>query len=474
MQRPEAVPMMRLMVAGTSSGVGKTTVTLALIALLRHRRLQVQPFKGGPDFLDTTHHTRIAGRSARNLDTWMLTPEVNRDIFTQASCGADAAIVEGMMGLFDGKEALTDTGSSAEIAKLLQLPVLLVIDAAKSARSLAAAVLGFELFDPALPLAGVILNRVGSERHAALLTSAIKASCRTPVLGWLPREPRIAIPERHLGLYGADLTAGNDSEVEEQIDLLASIAEQHFDTKALLELGRDLAALQRDVPQAEPPPLRSTVRIGVARDAAFSFYYEDNLDLLRAAGAEIVAFSPIHDTSLPTQLDALYLGGGYPELHARELGRNHSMLADLRAFASNRPIYAECGGMLYLGESLTTADGTVWPMAAALPLRFEMTSRLVDFGYVTVMLTQDTLLGPAGTELRGHSFHYSRVSEQPALRTSYDVQFSLSGKQMQEGFLYAGILATYVHLHFRTHPAVAANFVAAAVRSRSSQEIATA
>ncbi len=466
--------MTRLMVAGTSSGVGKTTVTLALIALLRRRGLRVQPFKGGPDFLDTTHHTRIAGRPARNLDTWMLRPEVNRDIFRRALIGADAAIVEGMMGLFDGKEALTEIGSSAEIAKLLDLPVLLVADAAKSARSLAATVLGFELFDPALSLAGVILNRVGGERHAALLTSAIHGSCRTRVLGWLPREPRMAIAERHLGLHGADLALGDDAEVKQQLDLLASMAEQHFDTKALLELGGDLAAFERDLAEAEPPALRPLVRIGVARDAAFSFYYEDNLDLLRAAGAEIVPFSPMDDAALPPELDALYLGGGYPELHARELSRNHSMLGELRAFVANRPIYAECGGMLYLSESLTTSDGTAWPMAGALPLRFEMTPRLVDFGYVSVTLTQDTLLGPAGTELRGHSFHYSRISEPAALRTSYDVRFSISGKQVQEGFLYHGILATYVHLHFRTQPAVAANFVAAALRSRSAQEIAIA
>ncbi len=465
--------MIRLLVAGTSSGVGKTTVTLALIALFRRRGLQVQPFKGGPDFLDTTHHTRIAGRPARNLDTWMLAPDVNRDIFRHASIGADAAIVEGMMGLFDGKEALMETGSSAEIAKLLQLPVLLVVDAAKSARSLAATVLGFELFDPALPLAGVILNRVGSERHAALLTSAIKASCRTPVLGWLAREPRIAIPERHLGLHVADPAADIGSEVDAQIDLLASIAEQHFDTAALLKLGHDLET-PRPVPSPNTPaPLRPTVRIGVARDRAFSFYYEDNLDLLRAAGAEIVPFSPIHDASLPHGLDALYLGGGYPELHVRELSQNHSMLAELRTFASNRPIYAECGGMLYLGESLTTLDGTAWPMARALPLRFEMTSRLVDFGYVSVTLTQNTLLGEAGASFRGHSFHYSRLSGPPALPTSYDVQFSLSGKHTQEGFLHRGVLATYVHLHFRTQPAVAKSFVAAALRSRSAQEIAT-
>src|SRR3984885_13116491 len=230
--------MIGLLVGGTGSGVGKTTVTLAIIACLRKRGYVVQPYKGGPDFLDTTHHSRIAGRTARNLDTWMLTAEANRDVLRRAALGADAVVVEGMMGLFDGKDGATETGSSAENAKLLKLPVLLVLDCAKSARSVAAVVRGFESFDPDLPLAGLILNRVAGQNHYRLLESAIEARCKTPILGWLPREPVIAIPERHLGLHAAAETeALPDAELlERQIDTLASLAEKHFKVDALLRL----------------------------------------------------------------------------------------------------------------------------------------------------------------------------------------------------------------------------------------------
>ena len=290
--------MIGLLVGGTASGVGKTTVALAIIACLRRRGYVVQPCKGGPDFLDTTHHTRIAGRGARNLDTWMLSEEANHDVLRRAAVGADAIVVEGMMGLFDGKNGMTETGSSAEIAKLLKLPVILVLDCAKSARSVAAVALGFESFDSDLPLAGLILNRVAGENHYRLLESAIEARCKTPILGWLPREPAIAIPERHLGLHAAAETESSlDAEnLERQIDTLASLAEKHFKVDALLRLDCPIdIAIPAAIPAGESAPLR----IGVARDRAFSFYYEDNLDLLREQGAEIVPFSPIADPVLP-------------------------------------------------------------------------------------------------------------------------------------------------------------------------------
>ncbi len=221
--------MTGMLIGGTASGVGKTTVALAIIACLRRRGFVVQPCKGGPDFLDTTHHTRIAERQSRNLDTWMLSPESNREVLSRAAVGADAVVVEGMMGLFDGKDGSTEAGSSAEIAKMLKLPVVLVLDCAKSARSVAATVLGFECFDPDLPLAGLILNRVAGLHHYRLLESAIQARCKTPILGWLPREPAIAIPERHLGLHAA-------AEHEISLDTLANLAETHFKVDDLLKL----------------------------------------------------------------------------------------------------------------------------------------------------------------------------------------------------------------------------------------------
>jgi cobyrinic acid a,c-diamide synthase len=451
-----------LMVAGTASGVGKTTVTLAIIASLRSRGYTVQPFKGGPDFLDTTHHSRIAGRKARNLDTWMLSEEANHAVLQQAAAGADALVVEGMMGLFDGKEGQSDAGSSAEIARLLKLPVLLVVDCAKSARSAAAVVLGFESFDPALPLAGVVLNRVASEHHYRLLAAAIQSRCNTPILGWLPRDARITIPERHLGLHAA-------AESDVAIETLARFAEEHLKMDELLRLHCPVDA---PAPSAAAMPealldAGARPRIGVASDRAFSFYYEDNLDLLRAQGAEIVPFSPITDQALPPDLDALYLGGGYPELYARQLSENRSMLEQVRAFAhAGGAIYAECGGMLYLSQQLNTIEGEAYSLAGVLPLTMEMTSRLVDFGYVTVTFSQDCLLGRKGTVVRGHSFHYSRVASSGPVKTSYDVEFSLSGKRQQEGLTLDNVLASYVHLHFRANPAVAEHLMARVRASR--------
>lgn len=449
--------MKGFMVAGTASGVGKTTVTLALIAIMRRRQLVVQPFKGGPDFLDIGHHTRIAVRAARNIDTWMLSIDANQDVLREASADAQAVIVEGMMGLFDGKDGTTQRGSSAEIAKLFKLPVVLVLDAAKTSQSIAATVLGFELFDPALQLAGVILNRVASERHFEMLKASIIASCRTPVLGWLPQEPTIAIAERHLGLRTSDEHYSNGC-VEEQLERFSSAAEEHLDMDALLSLQ---CAFDFEHLHSSAEDSASTgIRIGIARDHAFSFYYEDNLDLLRRCGTEIVPFSPMHDRSLPQDIDALYLGGGYPELYAEELSANRSMLQSIRDFAaSDRPIYAECGGMIYLSRSIAKTDGTVFQLAGVLPFTAEMTSRLVQFGYVTVELTRDCLLGTAGTILRGHSFHYSRIVDAPDVTTCYHVQYSLSKREEKEGYLLGNVLASYIHLHFRTSPHVAKHFV---------------
>jgi cobyrinic acid a,c-diamide synthase len=466
--------MIGLLVGGTASGVGKTTVALALIACLRRRGYVVQPCKGGPDFLDTTHHTRIAGRGARNLDTWMLTEEANREVLRRAAVGADAVVVEGMMGLFDGKDGVTETGSSAEIARMLKLPVLLVLDCAKSARSVAAVVLGFESFDPGLPLAGLILNRVASENHYRLLVSAIHARCKTPILGWLPREPKISIPERHLGLHAAaETTSPLDAvRLDQEIDTLANLAEKHLQVDAIVRLRcpLDTTVARGVAPEAGTPRLR----IGVARDRAFSFYYEDNLDLLREQGAEIIPFSPMADRALPAQLDALYFGGGYPELYARELSENTPMLDQIRAFVrSGRHVYAECGGLLYLSQQLSTSDGRVYPLAGIMPLAMEMTGKLVDFGYVTVAFTQDCLLGPKGTSIRGHSFHYSRICSSSQVATSYQVEFSLSGRQQQEGYTCGNVLASYVHLHFRANPAVAQHF-AAALRGARQRDAVTA
>jgi cobyrinic acid a,c-diamide synthase len=461
--------MKGFLIAGTTSGVGKTTATLAITAALRRRGYMVQPFKGGPDFLDTGHHTRISGRTARNLDTWMLSADANRDVLRQASQGADVLLVEGMMGLYDGKDGTTETGSSAEIAKLLKLPVVLVLDAGKTARSIAAMVLGFELFDPELFLAGVILNRVGGDRHFRMLEAAIQSACKTPVFGWLPREPAINIPERHLGLQTVEESGAGEA-LEMRIDTLARLAEKHLDLSRLLKLRCGLEEMSGTLPAFANTVDR--IRIGVARDPAFSFYYEDNLDLLQQNGADLVPFSPMHDQTLPENLDALYLGGGYPELYTAQISGNSAMLAAVRDFvASGRPVYAECGGMIFLSRQITLRDGTSHRLAGILPVDIEMTDQLVNFGYVTVELSSDCLLGSAGAHIRGHSFHYSRISNVRSVATNYRIMYSLSGRTENEGYRLGNVLASYVHLHFRANREIARSFVDAAIAARASNMV---
>jgi cobyrinic acid a,c-diamide synthase len=468
--------MIAFLVAGTASGVGKTTTALSLMAAFRQRGLTVQPFKCGPDFLDTSHHTAICGRPSRNLDAWMLDRESNQSIFTGACRDADVAIVEGMMGLFDGVSGGGDQGSSAEIAKQLDLPVILVLDASKSARSLAAVVKGFELFDPELRFAGVVLNGVAGLNHYRILEQAIVSSCTTPILGWLPRTEEVVIPERHLGLH----SAVEQQDSGERLQAFAALSEKNLDLDRLMQsesIHKSDGFTRSEIPAAGPadhfaPRMvdrlagSRKIRVGVARDRAFSFYYSDNFDILEEHGAEIVEFSPLADTHLPNELDAIYLGGGYPELHAQALSENQPALAAMRSFATaGKPIYAECGGMMYLAETLTTLEGNTFPMAGVLPLDIRMTRKLVHFGYAEVEFTADCLLGSKGTRMRGHSFHCSDAVPTGALANAYRVCYTLSGRQEDEGYSRGRVLASYIHLHFRANPSVAKAFLKQALEA---------
>jgi cobyrinic acid a,c-diamide synthase len=439
-------------IGGPASGAGKTTVSLALMAVLRRRGLKVQPFKCGPDFIDPGYHTRACGRPARNLDGWMLNLETNCHIFHSASRDADVCLVEGVMGLFDGASGKSAAGSTAEMAKLLGLPVILVVDASAMARSAAALVRGFESFDPELKLTGVIFNKVGGEAHVRLLREAMKDGCSATVLGCLPRNEEIRIPERYLGLH----TAEENFLTEEVISALASMAESNIDVAGLLARLPEIHA-----PLANrPPAARRDLRIGVARDQAFCFYYEDNLDALRACGAEIIEFSPLSDQHLPSHLDALYVGGGYPELYAGELSENRIMLEAIREFGQDgSPIYGECGGLMLLSKEIVDGDGRKFPMTGLLPLRVQMTGRLVKFGYADVQLTANSLWGLAGAEARGHSFHCSTISEAGETGRDYRVRYSLSSLEEAEGFRLRNILASYIHLHFLSNPNISACFV---------------
>jgi cobyrinic acid a,c-diamide synthase len=438
-------------VAGPSSGAGKTTVALGLMAALGRRGLVVQPFKCGPDFIDPGHHTRVCDRASRNLDTWMVSSEANRRIFRKHSAGADVSIVEGVMGLFDGVRGV---GSTASAARLLGLPVILVVDASGMGASAAAVVNGFATFDATVPVAGVIFNQVASASHYKILLEACECLPRTIQLGYLPRDSQLRIPERHLGLVMAHEGAMSS----DAISHLAALVEQHVNVDRLLELSAQVPfEIQNGaVPQTDP-----VVKIGVAMDQAFCFYYEDNLDALREAGAELVPFSPLHDGRLPGGLRGLYFGGGYPELWAQSLSANVGMRSAVAKFIQRSgAVYAECGGLMYLARSIRAQDGETWPMVGELPIAITMTGRLQRFGYAEVTLTRDCLLGPAGTVARGHSFHYSDIDRSSdALPCAYNVQYASNQATELEGFLQGGVLASYIHLHFQSHHGLANAFV---------------
>ncbi len=451
----------RIMLAGVSSGVGKTTLTAGLLAAFRRRGLDVRPFKAGPDYLDPTYHAIAAGRPAQNLDTWLVPHDRLRAAFAVATAGGDLAIVEGVMGLYDGVEYLGEAGSSAELAKLLGLPTILVVDVRAQARSAAATVLGFQRLDPAVPLVGVLVNRVGGAAHYAGVKEAIEAATGLPVLGGLPRLPD-AIPERHLGLVHAG-EAG--AEAEARIAAIADAVAVSCDLDAILALARGAAPLVAGaVPSPFAAPIGPRPTIAYARDEAFSFYYGENLDLLRRAGADVVPFSPLRDATLPPGTAALYLGGGYPELHAARLAANAPLLAAIRmALAAGLPCYAECGGLMYLTAGLTDRDGGEHALVGALPGRAVMRAQRSHLGYVTIRALVDTPLLRAGETLRGHEFHYSTWEDVPAdLPHAYSARLRRGGAERAEGFARGDLLASYIHVHFWSEPALAGRFVDAA------------
>lgn len=421
--------MRALVVAGTHSGVGKTTLTAGLLAGLREHRQRVRAFKTGPDFIDAAHLARAAGSDCLNLDTWMLGAETCRARLGEAAGACDIALIEGMMGLFDGRTGKSDEGSTAELAKALDLPVVLVVDASAGVRSVAATVLGFQRFDPGLKLAGVIFNRVGGAAHLAMLREAMEELPEVAVLGGFPRDERAHIPERHLGLS-----------LEEGAALPEGWAAEHVDLARLEQLGAEIAAA--DLPRIEPAV---KTRWGVARDAAFCFYYPDNLTALRQAGIELVDFSPLRDRALPDGIQGLYLGGGYPELHARRLEQNTAMRGAVRAFAAAGGfIYAECGGMMYLAREL---DGAA--MAGVLPCVVRMQKRPAALGYREVIPVG--LLGPGAPRARGHEFHYSRLEREGETEPAHWA-IAPDGSQAREGFHVGNVVASYIHLHFASCP----------------------
>jgi cobyrinic acid a,c-diamide synthase len=447
------VPGRAILIAGTHSGAGKTTASLVLMSALSRRGLRVQPFKVGPDFIDAGYHRLATGQPSINLDLWMMgLSEVRRSLEDGLAC-FDVSLLEGLGGLFDGENGVRDRGSSAFLARTLKVPVILVLDIWGMTRSAAAVVRGFIDFDARVRIEGLILNRAGSCRHYEMVLRALPPKLRSLCFGYLLNAEAMAIPERHLGLVTPEENPRRASELRQ----LWAAASRTVDTGRLVRhfrLARRTAA---------SPPRRSkvkrTVRIAVARDRAFCFYYADNLRRLKENGAEIVFFSPIGDAAIPPGTAGIYIGGGYPESFARELAGNTRLARALaQRAASGMPIYAECGGLMYLARSLTDFDRVRHSMAGILPVDIVMDRKHLAIRYVKMTTLVPTVLGPAGTTLRGQEFHQSRVLSRGRAHHAYAVKSS-TGESFLEGLVWKEVLGTYLHAHFASNPALAASFV---------------
>jgi cobyrinic acid a,c-diamide synthase len=441
----------RLLLAGTHSSVGKTTVTLGLLAAWRKLGRRPAPFKAGPDYIDPSLHGLAAGRPSRNLDVWLLDESALRGVFERGVRDADVAVVEGVMGLYDGIGA-TQEGSTAALARSLACPVVLVLDVAATSVTAAALVLGCQRMQPGVQLAGVILNRVGSDGHLQATSEAIRATTGLPVLGSLPSDPTLAVPERHLGLVPAaeqGLSAGT-------LDRLASVVQSRFDLEALWRIAAEAPPLAAMAATQSQVSVRGEPRIAVAQDRAFGFYYQDTIDLLHDSGAEVVPFSPLDDSALPPDTRGVYLGGGFPELYARDLAANQPMRAAIRQHvARDLPLYAECGGLMALGQTLTTFEDETLSMFGVLPVASRMQRETLTIGYREVEAVRSSPLMPSGTRVRGHEFHWSIAEPPPARLAAY----RLADNDRLEGFCTGSTLASYIHLNFAGAPALARRFV---------------
>lgn len=463
----------RFIIAGTHSGAGKTSVSLAVMAGLQRRGYRVQAYKVGPDYIDPGYHEVATQRPSHNLDDWMMGRDAVEALFAETSQDCDVAVIEGVMGLFDGLSPTGDEGSTARIAKILSAPVILVVDAAGMARSVAAVIKGYQTLDEDVPIGGVILNRVAGAHHFQILRETVEHYNRCPVLGAIFRDDAIAIPERHLGLK----PASENEEFRQCLEKLVKFTD--------VNPGRDSPAINLQnilnlagfpPPQSSPPlgegvvffsrgknglndGAEKKVRIAYARDKVFHFYYQANLDFLKRCGAELVPYSPLIDRELPENIGGLYFGGGFPEVYAAGLEENSAMRDAVRhAVTRGMPTYAECGGLMYLAEGIKTLDGKIYSMVGVVPGLIEMTTKLVSFGYCENELTRDCFLGQQGERFRGHEFHYSRWGAE-GTGSIHRVEKKRRQSARSEGYCSGNILASYVHCHFLSYPRRAFNLV---------------
>ena len=448
----------RVLLAGDRSSSGKTTIVAGLLSALRGRGQEVQPFKVAMDYIDPSYHTWITGRSCRNLDGYLMTEAVIREIYAHAAADADVAVIEGVRGLYEGYDG--DLGSTAQIAKMLHTPVVFVVDARSITRSCAALVKGYMDFDPEVLFKGVILNKVGSARHAEKATKEIERYAGVEVVGVIRRNEDMHLAMRHLGLVPVLEGKTRHEGFQERVDRIRQIVEEGLDLDRIQEIARSaepLPDVEKDLYREND--LGKGIRIGVARDEAFNFYYRDNLEMMELAGAEVVSFSPVHDAALP-DVDGVYIGGGYPELYARELSENQGMISSLeRAHEKDMPIYAECGGLMYLAREIEW-DGERQEMVGLVPGRSRRgKNRIVS--YVHGQLTQNCSLGRAGEPIMGHEFHHSEMLMDG--KVNYAIQLS-RGTGIEggwDGVCEGNMVASYAHIHSASFRGYPANFIKA-------------
>lgn len=445
----------RIIFAAAQSGSGKTTITLGLILALSRMGLRVQPFKAGPDYLDPMHHSAVCSRISRNLDSWLMQPKAILELFTRNAKGADISIIEGVMGLYDGFWD-SEYGSTAHLAKILGAPVLLVLNAASFSRSAAAIVLGCKEFDKKVDLAGIILNNIGSPKHYHIIKSAIEKRTKIPVLGFLPKDAGIKLPERHLGLVpakekwpGAGLYAK-----------LRALVEKNIDVRGLIKISRQAPGLTA---VNLPSPRRAEalqVTIAIARDKAFNFYYQDNLDTLEMLGARLAEFSPLKDKYLPPGINGIYIGGGYPELFAAQLSANIRMRKSVLQYAREGiPIYAECGGLMYLVNKIVDFKAKAFPMCGVFDCSAAMANKRQALGYIEIEVKKDNILSRKNDKIRAHTFHWSYLKNVSGKESfAYAVSKS-KDKEYSDGLIRDNVLASYAHLHFASNINLARNFI---------------
>ncbi|MFB3763805.1 MAG: Ni-sirohydrochlorin a,c-diamide synthase [Methanotrichaceae archaeon] len=448
----------RVLLGGDRSSSGKTTIVAGLLSALSRSGMKVQPFKVAMDYIDPSYHTWITGRYCRNLDGYLM-PEGNiREIYSHASAGADISVIEGVRGLYEGYDG--DLGSTAQIAKMLSVPVIFVVDARSITRSAAALVKGYMDFDPDIKIKGVILNKVGSERHAQKARAEIERYAGVEVVGEIPRDDSMHLAMRHLGLVPVLEGKTRHDGFVERLDKIRRIVEDGLDIDRIIEIARDAEPLENAEPELyRPNDLGKGLKIGVALDEAFNFYYRDNIELMELAGAKVVPFSPMHDKALP-QLDGIYIGGGYPELYAKELSENVRMRRSIvRAHEEGLPIYAECGGLMYLAREIAW-DNENHEMVGLVP-GIARKGKVRVVSYVGGSIVRDCVLGPAGSQILGHEFHHSEMAMDGDVEYAVKLNRGTGIKDGLDGIIDGNMIASYSHIHSASYRGFPSEFIKA-------------